>query len=133
MSLNPGQFLVPPDVEAALVAALTDYLGVPVATEWPRVLPGSFVVVSATGDGFGGNLVQASPAHLVECFGPGSVAASKLARSAVGRLTNEALGWPGVSVSRVSCSWPVNYPDPRTSKSRYQFTVSAVVDLEVVQ
>ena len=131
MNRNPGQFLVGPDVEAGACAALREFLGVPAATEWPRTLPDRFIVVSSADGGGDVNLVQSAPLLLVECFGPSSVESSRLARRASARLRNVAAGWPGVSLARVECGWPVNYPDPRTSKNRHQFTVTAVVDMEI--
>lgn len=114
--------MIPRDVEGEFIAALAP-LGVPVRTRVPNPRPPSHVRVTRTG-GDGVNLVQERPVVLVECWAPSSTAAFDLAARAYG-LVDAAFCGP-----RDRPSSPVNFPDPATDASRYQFVVSPIVNLK---
>lgn len=134
------------DVEAALVAALTPSLpGVRVATQVPRTktgifeFPDSLVVVARVG-GVRGSVAHDRPVMLAQCWHTDKARAAQLAgtvRAAMFGLDNTLVTVPplaaGDPVERVFVSFageaggPVDYPDPRTDKTRYQFTHEVLV------
>lgn len=114
--------MIPRDVEGEVIAALSS-LGVPVATRVPNPRPSEHVRVTRVG-GDGVNLVQERPVVLIECWSSNSVAAHDLAARAY-HLVDVAFCGPGTRPSS-----PVNFPDPATDASRYQFVVSPIVNLK---
>lgn len=124
--------LAPIDVEAATVAYLAARLAVPVATTAPTPRPPSHVRVTKTG-GTTGTLVSTNLTLLVECWGPGEVAAFALARSVYGHLSMVRLSrMDGHVVYRVELGEPVNYPDPdAVPASRYQFVAQLTMRLDI--
>lgn len=137
MSASPGEMLLPPDVEAAIIAHL-DAHGLTAATTVPNPRPESesYVRVTRTG-GQARNLVESDATVLVECWAPTTLAAFGLAQLAWGLVwTLGVSGFPTIPagattlrVAAVSATDPVNFPDPDTSSPRYQFiaTVTAVL------
>lgn len=113
------------DIEAALVAALREVLGVPVATRVPNPRPPRFVRLTRVG-GPVRDKVTDRPLIVVEAWdAAGDVAAHDLAAEARARLHALAgTGIGGVWVRRVGeVSGLSNYPDPESGTSRYQITV----------
>lgn len=121
--------LQPANLEAALVVLLKGPLGVGVSTKVPNPRPPSFVRVGRVG-GASLNLVQEQPVALVECWAPTDLAAWNLAAAAWQILSGrEPLVAGSVELGERILSAPVNYPDPATSSSRYQFTVQPILNL----
>lgn len=122
-----AELLVTPDVEAAAVSFLRAKLGTladRVSTKVPATMPDRMVKVSLTGGGRSG--VASDTAQLtVECWGPDEPTTSNLARTAQAHMFSAA--WTsagGVFVRRVDSVGGVQFfPDPDTTKPRYQFTV----------
>ena len=122
-----AELLVTPDVEAAAVTWLRNGLGSladKVATKVPATMPARMVRVSLTG-GSRRDMVTDTVQLTVECWGPDESAASEMARRAQGLLFSVAGMTAGaVFVRRVESVGGVqNFPDPDTSKPRYQLTV----------
>lgn len=122
-----GEVLTTPDVESVAVTYLRTALGVladKVATKVPATMPAKMVRVSLTG-GSRSNLITDRVQLTVECWADDEPTASNLARkahahmlAAAGTITN------GVWIRGVSEVGGVQFfPDPDTSKPRYQFTV----------
>lgn len=113
-----------PDVEALLVRALPDLVGVDVMTRVPPTRPDSFVRVKRVG-GTTPNRVTDSSVVVVECWAKDEVAASYLARltrAYVFALAGAEID--GDFVRRVrEVAGPQAFPDPVSETPRYQFTV----------
>jgi hypothetical protein len=117
------------NLEEGLVAYLNGLLAPAVSTRVPNPRPVSFVRVGRVG-GDQINMAQERAVVLVECWAATAPAAWALAREAHGLLAGrEPLEIPGAELSSRSLSSPVNYPDPATTSPRYQFTMTAAVDL----
>ena len=121
------EVLVTPDVELAAVTFLRAGLGAladKVATKVPATMPAKMVRVSLTG-GTRQNVAADTAQLTVECWAADEPSASLLARTAQALMFSAA--WTtagGVFVRRVDSVGGVQFfPDPGTSKSRYQFTV----------
>lgn len=122
-----AELLVTPDAEAAAVSFLREKLGTladRVSTKVPATMPDRMVKVSLTGGGRVG--VASDTAQLtVECWGVDEPTTSGLARTAQAHMFSAA--WTsagGVFVRRVDSVGGVQFfPDPDTTKPRYQFTV----------
>jgi hypothetical protein len=122
-----AEVLLTPDVEAAAVTYLREKLGVladKVATKVPSTMPAKMVRVSLTG-GSRENLVSEQVQVTVECWADTEILASNLARTAQAHMfaaNGSLLG--SVWVRRVSSVGGVQlFPDPDTTRPRYQFTV----------
>jgi hypothetical protein len=118
--------LAPADVEAALYA----FLPAPVGTRIPDELGDEFTrVTRAGGDRL--NLAMGVSRVLVECFGVDDDTAFAVARKAWGLLGAAGQSYlvPGVWVTRVQLTDPVNFPDPSTKHPRYQFVASLTLSL----
>ena len=122
-----GEVLVTPDAEAAAVTFLRSKLGAladKVATKVPSTMPNKMVRVSLTG-GTRVNVATDTAQLTVECWAPDEPTASNLARTAQAHMFSAA--WTtagGVFVRRVDSVGGVQFfPDPDTTKPRYQFTV----------
>lgn len=113
-----------PDVEALLVRALPDPLGVAVSTRVPNPRPDSFVRVSRVG-GTRRDYVTDEPIVVVECWAADEVAASYLGRTAHAHVF--ALAQTDVDGDYVRAVREVgglqSFPDPLSKSPRYQFTV----------
>ena len=122
-----AEVLVSPDVEAAAVSYLRAGLGVladKVATKVPATMPNNMVKLSLTG-GSRSALVQDTAQVTVECWSANDPTASLLARTAHAYMLAAAgTSAGGLFVRKVETVGGVQYfPDPDTSKPRYQFTV----------
>lgn len=126
-----GEVLKTPDVEAWAVTFLRAGLGAlgdKVATKVPATMPARMVRVSLTG-GSRSDVVTDRAQLTVECWADDEPTASNLARtaqahmfSAAGAISN------GLWVRAVDSVGGVQFfPDPDTSKPRYQFTVRLTV------
>jgi len=121
------EVLVSPDVLAAATSYLRAGLGVladRVATEVPSTMPNNMVKVSLTGGSRAG-LVQDTAQVTVECWSSNTPTASLLARTAHAyMLAAASTSAGGLFVRKVETVGGVQYfPDPDTTKPRYQFTV----------
>lgn len=112
----------PVDIEAAVVACLSDDAGVDVATKIDTNRPNSCIRVTSLG-GNPANLIQSTPRTLIECFAPTEGEAIALARLAYGLLWAAQNSWLDETtwVSEIGLTDPVNFPDPDTKLARYQF------------
>jgi len=122
-----GEVLVTPDAEAAAVTFLRSKLGAladKVATKVPSTMPNKMVRVSLTG-GTRVNVATDTAQLTVECWAPDEPTASNLARTAQAHMFSAAgTTAGGVFVRRVDSVGGVQFfPDPDTTKPRYQFTV----------
>jgi len=122
-----AEILVTPDAELAAVTFLRAGLGAladRVATKVPAAMPNRMVKVSLTG-GSRLNVASDTAQLTVECWGPDEPTTSNLARTAQALMFSAA--WTiagGVFVRRVDSVGGVQFfPDPDTTKPRYQFTV----------
>jgi hypothetical protein len=123
--------LAPVDLEGAVYTYLTPRLtGATVATRLPSTLPSKFVRVTRAG-GSGRNLVQSDVRLLVECFADNSTDAFTLARMAYAHLWAAADSFivPGVWVTQVELTEPVNFPDDSIARARYQFLAQMTTSL----
>ncbi|MDQ5860712.1 MAG: hypothetical protein M3536_00420 [Actinomycetota bacterium] len=122
-----GEILTTPDVEAVAVFYLRTALGAladKVATKVPSTMPSKMVRVSLTG-GSRSNLITDRVQLTIQCWADDEPTASNLARrahahmiAAAGAITN------GLWIRAVSEVGGVQFfPDPDTTKPRYQFTV----------
>lgn len=106
-----------PDVEGIMLRLLTG-MGAQASTKVPRNRPAEFVKISVTGGG--GDVLLDTPTLLVECWGPDTVTASRLARQVRQRLHESRFdvvdGW---QVYGIDCAYPVYFPDE--TSDRYQF------------
>lgn len=122
-----AEVLISPDSEAAAVVFLRAGLGAladKVATKVPATMPAKMVRVSLTG-GSRLNMVSDTAQLTVECWAPDEPTASLLARTAQALMFSAAGMVAGsVWVRRVDSVGGVQlFPDPDTTKPRYQFTV----------
>lgn len=122
-----AEVLVSPDVESAGVLYLRSALGVladKVATKVPATMPNSMVRVSLTGGSRTG-IVSDAAQLTVECWSANEPTASLLARTAHAYMRAAAgVTAGGLFVRRVETVGGVQFfPDPDTTKPRYQFTV----------
>lgn len=118
-------------VEQAFVTYLSP-AGFHVGTRVPNPRPTQFVKVTRTG-GPQPNMTISEPTLLVECWGATDALAWAVA----------AAVWPlchvphavqlstAVWASRIEATEPVNFPDPTSGASRYQFIVTPRVRLGV--
>lgn len=122
-----GEVLTTPDVEVVAVTYLRAALGVladKVATKVPATMPAKMVRVSLTG-GSRTNLITDRVQLTVECWADDEPTASNLARTAHAHM-HAASGaiTSGVWIRAVDGVGGVQFfPDPDTSKPRYQFTI----------
>jgi len=121
------EVLVTPDVEAAAVTYLRTKLGVladKVATKVPTTMPSKMVRVSLTG-GSRDDIIMDQVQLTVECWADSEVTASNLARVAQAHMYAANGSTVGSAwVRRVDSVGGVQFfPDPDSSKPRYQFTV----------
>lgn len=108
-----------PDVEAVLVSALSERVGVPVSTRVPNPRPEAFVVVRRVG-GTRPALITDRAAVTVECWSASNVDACDLSRWARAYVHTLA---PDVVRRVVELSGPADSPDPVSESPRYVFTV----------
>ena len=121
------EVLVSPDVESAAVLYLRSGLGVladKVATKVPTTMPNNMVKVSLTGGSRSG-IVSDKAQLTVECWAANEPTASLLARTAHAYMLAAAgVTAGGLFVRKVETVGGVQFfPDPDTTKPRYQFTV----------
>lgn len=112
-----------PDVEGIMIRLLTG-VGATASTKVPRHRPAEFVKVSVTGGN--GDVLLDTPTLLVECWGPDTVTASRLARQVRQRFHESRFdvvdGW---QVYGIDCAYPAFYPDE--TSDRYQFPANVRV------
>lgn len=125
--------VAPPNVEVALVSALSEVLAAHVCTRYPTNDEGLPVVrVSAVG-GEVNRLVLARSRVLVECWSDDESDAWYLAARAHAYLCELAGTVAGVTVYRVEADLPVNFPDTgRLSRFRFQFVAQIFARMETV-
>lgn len=124
--------LAPVPIEQAVVKHLRDLLGIQVGTRVPRERPAEFLVVSRTGGGTA-NMVMSRPTALVESWATDPAVAWENAAAAWAHLnSSDETDLPGVWVSSVSLTEPVNFPDSATGTPRYQFIYSPLVSLKEI-
>ncbi|WP_067428530.1 hypothetical protein [Nocardioides jensenii] len=121
----------PPDIEAAVVTLLSSHMTV--ATKVPNPRPAAHTRVTAAG-GNERNLIQSDARVIVECWGADDTAALGLARLAYAVLWGgqDSFIAPGVWVSQIQLTNPVNLPDPDTRSPRYQFVAQLTASLTEV-
>jgi hypothetical protein len=120
------EVLAPVDVEAAVAEFLPD----PVGTRLTNPLGEKFTRITRAG-GERRNLILGTSRVLIECLAAEDTDAWDLAREAWGRLGAAAQSYlaPGVWVTRVELTDPVNFPDPESKSARYQFVASLTLSL----
>jgi len=122
-----AEVLISPDIEAAVVAFLSNVLSTSVtkvATKVPSVMPERMVKVTNTGSdrlGVAADMAQVT----IECWAPDALSASLVARTAYAHLIAAAGSVAGgVFVRRAdSVSGVQSFPDPDTARPRYIFTI----------
>lgn len=124
----------PPDIEGAVVTLLDAGTSADVSTAVPNPRPAGPMIRVTRAGGSGRNLIQSTPRVLVECWDADEVAAFNLARLAYARLWAAADSFlvPGVYVTRIELTEPVNFPDPDTDQPRYQFIAALTTSLTEV-
>lgn len=131
MTSSTSEALVPPDLEAAVVAHLSPLLAAPVSTRVPNPTPPAWVRITRAG-GQDRNLVQTDIRLLVECWAADEGAAFELARNVYAQLwAVQRSEVEGVVVMGIRFTEPVNFPDPnRPEQHRYQFIATCIASLQ---
>lgn len=125
--------LAPVDIEAAVVTLLGSAMeAVDFATEIPNPRPpgGRYARVTRAG-GQGRNLVQSDPRVLIEMFGPDETTAFNDAQMAWAVLWGAQDSYldEATYATQIQSTEPVNFPDPATEDSRYQFLSTITTSL----
>jgi hypothetical protein len=112
---------IPKSAVGAAIAILQPTNANP-ATKAPKLFTSPFIRVSRAGGGMQ-NMVTDGATLLVECYAPDGVAAETLANHARALLTDSRSNVFAGAFIRwwEETSGPVDFPDPGTEWSRYQF------------
>lgn len=118
-------------VEQAFVSYLAP-AGFHVGTRVPNPRPAQFVKVTRTG-GPAARMTISEPTLLVECWGATDALAWAVAAKVwpLCHVPHAVQVSPTVWASRIQATEPVNFPDPTSGSSRYQFIVTPRVALGV--
>ncbi|AKU15748.1 hypothetical protein [Luteipulveratus mongoliensis] len=133
----------PAPLEQALVAHLGPLLSVPVASRVPNPRPPKFVHLFRS-NGSRRNLVQADPILIIRCWAADKVVDGVTVRGdadawalvsatydALDALQYQSSPLPlGVFVVDARLTDPVNFPDPESGTSRYQFLATLTTNLK---
>lgn len=128
------ELLAPVDIEAAVITLLgATMTSVDFATGIPNPRPTRYARITRAG-GQGRNLIQSDVRVLLEFFGPDETTAFQDAQMGYALLwaAQDSYLDANVYATQIQLTEPVNFPDPDTKSSRYQFVATITTSLTEV-
>jgi hypothetical protein len=128
------ELLAPVDIEAAVITLLGAAMtSVDFATGIPNPRPTRYGRITRSG-GQARNLIQSDVRVLLEFFGPDETTAFQDAQMGYALLwaAQDSYLDANVYATQILLTEPVNFPDPDTKSSRYQFVATITTSLTEV-